>query len=448
MNIRTKFLIMSLVVLVSGISISMFWLSYSSSKNITREALANNDNFSQAVRETTFILMKTGQQGSLNEYFDRLKKFKHLYDIRLIRSAALERELGMTSHASVKDEVVRQVLGTGHEIVREVNVGHDRALRTVMPVNIDRSCLGCHTGFHKGQTVAALNVVYIYQSSIDQMFRDVLKNAFVQCIVFIFVTGFVLILFNVLVIQPIDRLRVLVKKFGQGDWSVPDELRRIAEQKEQKGARQVSLDEINELAVTFFEMSRNLQQMTVSRDDLSKEINERRKLEEDLRSSHEYLYKVMDAVADPIFVKDRQHRWVLFNQAYCEFMGRGPDEIRGKSDYDFFPKEEADVFWAKDEEVFQNSAESVNEEFFTDAKGVRRTIITKKTLYKDAQGNKYIVGNIQDITERKIKEDELRRQARELKIFYDASMGREERILELKKEVEKLKTEIASLRSQ
>jgi PAS domain S-box-containing protein len=118
-----------------------------------------------------------------------------------------------------------------------------------------------------------------------------------------------------------------------------------------------------------------------------------------------YLKEILNSLADPIFVKDRKHRWVFLNDALCKFMGRSLEELIGKSDYDFFPKKEADVFWQKDEVVFRSGRENINEESFTDAKGVTHIISTKKTLYRDLKGRKFIVGVIRDITERKAMEE-------------------------------------------
>ena len=130
--------------------------------------------------------------------------------------------------------------------------------------------------------------------------------------------------------------------------------------------------------------------------------------EDSTAAAKEYLEKIINAVADPIFVKDQEHRWVLYNSAFLAFIGRKAGELQGKSDYDFFPREQADIFWKKDEEVFFGGKEIINEEFFTDGKGTLRTIITKKTLYEDPSGRKYIVGIIQDITDRKVVEEALK----------------------------------------
>jgi PAS domain S-box-containing protein len=112
------------------------------------------------------------------------------------------------------------------------------------------------------------------------------------------------------------------------------------------------------------------------------------------------LLPIIDNISDPIFVKDRQHRWVFINDAFCDFLGYCREELIGKSDYEFFPKEEADIFWEKDELVFTRGGHNENEEFFTNASGIVCVISTKKSLHEDALGNKYIVGVIRDITKK------------------------------------------------
>lgn len=138
------------------------------------------------------------------------------------------------------------------------------------------------------------------------------------------------------------------------------------------------------------------------------DITQRKAYERKIRRSEEYFKKIINSVADPIFVKDRDHSWIMLNEAFCEFMGYSHDELIGKSDYDFFPKSEADVFWAKDEEVFKSGEENVNEEKITDSSGTTHTIITKKKSYIDEKGDKILVGVIRNISERKEMEEELK----------------------------------------
>ena len=128
----------------------------------------------------------------------------------------------------------------------------------------------------------------------------------------------------------------------------------------------------------------------------------------ELVTTREFLDRIINNVASPIFVKDKDHRWILLNDAYCEFMGYQRQELIGKSDVDFFPKEEAQVFWQKDQLVFDTGQINVNEENFTDASGKRHIVLTKKVLFvQENTGEKLLVGIINDITELKSTEQRI-----------------------------------------
>ena len=118
---------------------------------------------------------------------------------------------------------------------------------------------------------------------------------------------------------------------------------------------------------------------------------------------------VISALADPVFVKDEQHQFVLLNDALCAFLGKSHDELLGKSDYDFFPKVEADVFWEHDDRVFSTGEVDENEEQITDSAGAVHWISTRKSLLRAPDGRKFLVGIIRDITPRLEMERERRR---------------------------------------
>jgi PAS domain S-box-containing protein len=169
---------------------------------------------------------------------------------------------------------------------------------------------------------------------------------------------------------------------------------------------------------SFMEFYRCLVQMMAEMGlknlELSREVAIRAETERELKESRDYLEKIIDTVADPIFVKDREHRLLLVNAAECELAGRSRIEMVGRTDYDFFPKEQVDVFWEKDEIVFETGEGNVNEEEITDAHGDKRIIVTKKSLYSGADGAGYIVGVIRDVTDLKSAEAKVRRLNAEL----------------------------------
>ncbi|MEG4572044.1 PAS domain S-box protein [Microcoleus sp. N3A4] len=128
------------------------------------------------------------------------------------------------------------------------------------------------------------------------------------------------------------------------------------------------------------------------------DITEKVLAREELEASKKFLNYTIDAVADPIFVKDEQHRWILLNDAFCKLSGKQHEELLGKSDYDFFPKQEAEIFWQNDQQVFRTGEENKSEEIFTDATGAKHILSTKKTVFENTDGRKILVGIIRDMT--------------------------------------------------
>lgn len=119
------------------------------------------------------------------------------------------------------------------------------------------------------------------------------------------------------------------------------------------------------------------------------------------------LASILDYVGSPVFAKDKDHRWIFVNKAFCDSLGCAPAALLGKSDYEFFPKEQADVFWERDNEVFRSRKEDVNEEQISWPGGEPRTILTRKRVFTDASGRDVLVGVTSDITELKKANTEL-----------------------------------------
>ena len=112
------------------------------------------------------------------------------------------------------------------------------------------------------------------------------------------------------------------------------------------------------------------------------------------------LLRMLDAVPNPLFVKDAAHRWILVNDAWEAFTGLRREDVLGHSDYDFFPAADADIYWKKDDEVFASGGTNQNEERLLDAQGRERWVITRKSVVHDDDGAAVLVGILTDITER------------------------------------------------
>jgi PAS domain S-box-containing protein len=148
---------------------------------------------------------------------------------------------------------------------------------------------------------------------------------------------------------------------------------------------------------------------------------QKRKILRELKDDHDFLLAVIDRIGDGIFVKDKEHRLVVLNEIMCGMFGQKREVLIGKSDYDFLPKEEADVFWEKDNEVIRTGRENVNEETITDSHQVTRTLVTKKNLYMDPMGREFVVAVARDVTKQKQTEQALRESEELMRLVIDTT---------------------------
>ncbi|TFH48724.1 MAG: PAS domain S-box protein, partial [Methanothrix sp.] len=154
-------------------------------------------------------------------------------------------------------------------------------------------------------------------------------------------------------------------------------------------------------------------------------ITEQKRTEKELVESKDFLNQIINSIGDPVFVKDRQHHLILVNDAACKLFDSSREDIIGQTADDLFPKKEmADTSREKDEAVFRTGVENVSEETNTYALGVTRTVLVKKTRYRDKVGKEFLVGVTRDITDLKQVEETLKKSEEKYrKIFENATVG-------------------------
>jgi PAS domain S-box-containing protein len=109
---------------------------------------------------------------------------------------------------------------------------------------------------------------------------------------------------------------------------------------------------------------------------------------------------ILDAIPAPVFVKDEQRRWVLVNDACCRLMGADREQLLGRTDRDIFPGRVAEGFTAMDDMVFATGEVSDDEERFSDRAGHEHVVRTRRTLHVEADGRRFLLAVVTDLTDR------------------------------------------------
>jgi diguanylate cyclase (GGDEF)-like protein/PAS domain S-box-containing protein len=116
------------------------------------------------------------------------------------------------------------------------------------------------------------------------------------------------------------------------------------------------------------------------------------------------LRSMIDLLPAYLYAKDAHSRFIACNLAVARGMGVTPAELIGKTDYDFYPRELADAFYADEQEIIRTAEPLIDREeraFDPDTRTVRY-LSTSKVPLMDSSGKVVgIVGIGRDITDRK-----------------------------------------------
>lgn len=99
------------------------------------------------------------------------------------------------------------------------------------------------------------------------------------------------------------------------------------------------------------------------------------------------LYSTLQAIPIPMYIKNSDFNYELVNEPYCKFHGRSSREFIGRTDYDLYSEEEADLLIEQDKEVFEkDTALLTPPTSLTDIDGTTHAIQISKTPVIDAEG--------------------------------------------------------------
>jgi len=136
---------------------------------------------------------------------------------------------------------------------------------------------------------------------------------------------------------------------------------------------------------------------------------ERKRVEEQLRERQGLLDAVVEGSVDPIFVKDKESRYLMINAAGARLLGRSVLEIIGCDDAALVSEKLARTIIETDSAIMATGESRTFDGRFQAADGTIIELLTTKAPYYDAHGGIIgVVGIAHDITERKRFEQSLR----------------------------------------
>jgi PAS domain S-box-containing protein len=153
-------------------------------------------------------------------------------------------------------------------------------------------------------------------------------------------------------------------------------------------------------------VSERTAELQTANKELRQQIDERKQVERSLRESQRLLQAVADNSAAIIWAKDLEGRYLLINGSFEKLFDLRREEIIGKTDYELFPAEQADIFRAVDQRVLAaGTAVQAEETAFHADKPI--TYLSVKCPLRDDRGEPYALCGIStDITEHKRAEQE------------------------------------------
>jgi len=146
---------------------------------------------------------------------------------------------------------------------------------------------------------------------------------------------------------------------------------------------------------------RDVNRLPVEILGVTRDITTRKKAEEDLKNSRDFLNALVNSLDDPFFVKDESGCWIVVNDRACELLGRAREEIVGRRDHELFTPEKTSQIRRTDSEAITRGRTIMEEETVMLHDGERIMSVKKSPYLDPVSGRSYVTCLMRDTTDRK-----------------------------------------------
>jgi PAS domain S-box-containing protein len=142
-----------------------------------------------------------------------------------------------------------------------------------------------------------------------------------------------------------------------------------------------------------------------------RDISEQKAIQNDLQKSKDVLQKIIDALPQSVFWKNRESVFLGCNRRFLKLVGLdNVEQVVGKTDYDLWSnKEDAEYYISIDKKVMDNNLPELDSlQTRTQPNGQLSWIRVSKVPFHDAEGNVIgVIGTYQDVTDQKKNEENI-----------------------------------------
>jgi phosphoserine phosphatase RsbU/P len=154
---------------------------------------------------------------------------------------------------------------------------------------------------------------------------------------------------------------------------------------------------------------RNAQGKLLYYEGTVEDITQRRQMGQELQNSESLYHSLVETMPQNVFRKDLLGRFTFANQPYCRHYHCRLEDILGKTDFDFFPKELAEKYQRDDQRVMQTGQTyEITEEHHPLGQQKTFVRVVKTPLYGSDGNIIGLQGIFWDITEQQLAEERIR----------------------------------------
>jgi len=154
---------------------------------------------------------------------------------------------------------------------------------------------------------------------------------------------------------------------------------------------------------------------------MARDISQRKRYEIELAQSRDFLNKTINAVPEPLSVKDSDLNVVLVNDAFCETHNVLREQVIGNTAETAMPQSYSPETTAHEQQVFQTGERHAGFEAFVDVNNEQFILSTYRSTFQDQTNNQsYVVAVSRDVTAEMKRENRLQLLA---SVFKNAQEG-------------------------